>query len=375
MKRHFLIRLVLFLLPVAAYSTVVFVAPYYNGEYLPLDRVIQLQLGAEPVLYGPGFTENEYMYKFLAAQARQPEVLVLGSSRSMQMRAGFFNRNPEAFYNAGGAGRGFKQMQRFLTSLSETHLPDVVLLEISQSWAAGSRAPLTYDEGSISPDFAQILNTSRLIFAEILRGNLRAEHLFSRRDPLTGYFALGYNAVTYGDGFRNDGSRQHGRLITAALPISTRLYPHFVQQKNGTAHFARGAEPDPAALEDLRLLLEECKKLNLRVIGYSPTYAPSLYEAMLADGQHDYLQHLEPTLSALFKEYGFAYFDFSNAAWLGATDDDMFDGIHPTEYVTLLEYIRLLKALPDVLGSYSDLEYLERISQNAENPFEVFGRL
>lgn len=75
----------------------------------------------------------------------------------------------------------------------------------------------------------------------------------------------------------------------------------------------------------------------------------------------------------LFETYGFTYFDFTNPVNLGVTDDEMIDSIHGSEYVTLLIYIQMLENSPDVLGQYSDLEYLERIAGGVNNPFEIFG--
>ena len=67
---------------------------------MPLPAVIQMQAGGEPVLYRVGYGNRDQDYKLMSVEYRQPEVLMIGSSRVLQFRGQFLNNEPDIFYNA-----------------------------------------------------------------------------------------------------------------------------------------------------------------------------------------------------------------------------------------------------------------------------------
>src|SRR5207248_547269 len=118
-------------------------------------------------------------------------------------------------------------------------------------------------------------------------------------------------------------------------------------------------ELSQTALNELDGILKYAKEHGIFVIGFAPPYAPTIYGEMMADGKHTYIPKEITALQEMFKRYEFGYFDFSDATQLGATEEDMVDSFHASEFINLRMYLRMLTTLPDVLGPYSDLAYLQ----------------
>jgi hypothetical protein len=116
-------------------------------------------------------------------------------------------------------------------------------------------------------------------------------------------------------------------------------------------------------LDEVEALLTFARARGIDVVGFAPPYAPGLYRMMEEDGRHTYRAKSALRLAAAFERQGFRFFDFSDAAAVGAGDDDMFDGFHASEFVCLKMYLAMLESLPETLGRHSDLASLrERAS-------------
>ncbi|MBZ0286501.1 MAG: hypothetical protein K8I30_02725, partial [Anaerolineae bacterium] len=98
--RNFALKLGLFLLPFILLLGTPLALAVYSGEAMPLYLVDQLTAGDQPAIYAPALPGIEFAYKLRELQARQPEVVVTGSSRMYMFRAELFHKNPDAFYNA-----------------------------------------------------------------------------------------------------------------------------------------------------------------------------------------------------------------------------------------------------------------------------------
>ena len=123
---RFLVKLVLFVAPIAVYVALTAAIPLYAGEFSAVDEVAARQSAGEAILYGPAYRDNYYVFKRASTIHRRPDVLVLGSSRSMQFRAGLFGPN-ERFYNAGGAAQSIFEARRFVMDLPADSLPRVLM--------------------------------------------------------------------------------------------------------------------------------------------------------------------------------------------------------------------------------------------------------
>jgi hypothetical protein len=180
-------------------------------------------------------------------------------------------------------------------------------------------------------------------------------------------------ALIRGDGYRNDGSRQIGRLLLDPSSIPARRQGDLELAKRGAGIYRPGVAVSEAMLKHLDTLLRTARAKNITVIGFAPAFMPSVYTAMLVGGQHTYLPKAAARIQTVFAGHSYPFYDFSDAADLGSDDDEFFDGWHPTELMCLRLYLALLQAEPERLGVYTDRAALERLANEAKNPLNVFG--
>ncbi len=368
---RFVLRLALYALPFAIPFLLLTGFMIYTGESMPLDMVARMQMGDEPVLYRPRYGNRDLDFKTISANLRQPDVLIAGSSRVLQFRSLFFDKAPNEFYNAGAPAWQLGDVRRLLDGLTFT--PRVLILGLDQPWFndayAGEPIPAPVS------DFAELFMVNRSFLQDVLSGEAFDLGMYLRRvEPEHGGLALGLRAIRDGHGFRNDGSEQYGDFLVAHW-----LYPenerqrHLDDLRDGKDMYVYGDTVSAARLQQLDDLLRWCAERGIFVIGYLPSYMPTLYPQMLGDGNHTYIEKLDAAVAPLFAGRGFAFFDFSDGAALGATDEDFFDGWHASERINLRLYEHMIDGLPDLLGGYSDPAYLQAADAAAADTFEVFG--
>jgi len=356
---RFLVKAVLFFTPIALYVALTAAIPLYAGEFSPVEEVASRQAAGEPILYGPAYRDNYYVFKLASAIRRRPDVLVLGSSRSMQFRAGLFGPN-ERFYNAGGAAQSIAEARRFVTDLPAASMPRLLIVGLDQPWfnarTGGQHAPsriphqIAAERGTAAN---RAMNTSRFFFWDLCQGKIPVRQLLRGRDPVYGQTAIGIAAAVRGAGFRNDGSYQYGWLLNPD-PVDRRLAEGYQRLRDDTGHLTRGDAVSQPGLDEVEALLGFARARGIDVIGFAPPYAPGIYRKMAEGGRHTYLADSASRLGAAFARHGFRFFDFTDAAGVGAEDDDMIDDVHASEVVCLKMYLAMLESLPGTLGRHSD---------------------
>lgn len=371
---RFWLKLAIFVFPFAVVFLVLTGLMIYTGESMPLAWVAQMQMDDPAVLYRPRYGNRDQQFKIVSTNLRQPQIVALGSSRVLQFRAGFFDRQPDAFYNAAGPAWTLDTVIHVYDSFETA--PRLLILAIDLPWfnPAYQPQPLPAPESDLQHAFE--VDTG--VLHDLLTGVSFDRPGFSLRDYLErrsgDYLALGLRAIRDGHGFRGDGSEQYGDFLVAHWlnPTDSRQI-HAVWLRDGQEMYAFGEAFDPAALANLRHLLDAARARGTTVIGILPSYTPSIWAAMTADGQHRYIDSLIPALSGLFAEYDFPFFDFSDGASVDTPDDDFFDGWHASELGNLRLYLRMVEALPDLLDAYSDTDALRARADSAANTWDVFG--
>lgn len=381
-KRRFWIKLGIFLAPVALYLASTAGLGFRAGEFTALSEVARLQSGEEEVLYGRAYRDNYFAFKLISTKFRKPELLVLGSSRSMQFRASLANQAPERFYNAGGAVQSAFEIRPFLRELeSAGALPGVLVLGLDQPWFNGTvstgsslrRIISQMDEEAVTP-MNRCLAVSRSIFSDLLTGKVRPGRILSGRDPLFGNRAIGVSALMRGRGFRPDGSYRYD-FLKAPPPTDRRLEDGCRLLREGTGHFAPGNTVYAAALREIDSVLAFCAGKGIVVAGFAPPYAPSLRREMDSGGRHSHLRASADSLIRLFQTRGFVFRDFGDAASVDGGDEDMIDAFHGSEYVYLQIYRGLLDAAPTALGRFSDPATLAAVAARPRSArLLAFGR-
>ena len=129
MKR-FLKILALFLAPVILLLGVFSLALVRSGELTPTADIEAAALNGGLELFGLAYRDDTRALKQAVANARGADVLVLGTSRSMQLRGAFFAS--DSFYNAGGGIAYISQAQVFLENMPPDARPKHLLLVLDQ---------------------------------------------------------------------------------------------------------------------------------------------------------------------------------------------------------------------------------------------------
>lgn len=375
-KRRFLLKLILFALPFAIPFFVLCGFLIYTGEAMPLWLVARIQMSDSPVLYRPRYGNRDPEFKTLSANLRQPQVITIGSSRVLQFRSLFFDKQPHEFYNAGGPGWTLDQVQTLLQGLTFT--PKVVIIGLDQPWFNDAYV----NDSPVPPptnDFANIFMINRSFLQDVIAGQTfdferDIGRYLKRIEPGHGGLALGLRAIRDGHGFRNDGSEQYGDFLVAHwLDMPTERRNHLDMLRDGQDMYVDGSTVSATRLQQLDDVLAWCKQRGIFVIGFQPSFMPSLYPQLIGDGKHTYVLKLDAAIQPIFQKYGDTYFNFADSSELGATDDDFFDGWHASEQINMRLYMRMLQALPGQLGQYSNLSFLQTTDANVKDTFEVFG--
>lgn len=367
---RFLLKLALYALPFLIPLLLLTGFMLYTGESLPLRIVADMQVN-EPIVYRPRYGNRDLAFKTLSANLRQSAVLSAGSSRVLQFRAQFFNRQPDQFYNVGAPAWTLDQVEQLLHDLTFT--PRILILGLDQVWFNDAYNPDVIDPPM--SDFAHIDAVNRAFLHDVLIGEqFNIPRYLARVEPGEGGLALGLRAIRDGHGFRSDGSEQYGDFLVARwLDPQTERQRHLDYLRDGAEMYVEGDTVSQSRLAQLAALLDWCDERGIVVVGFLPSFTPTLYQQMSAGGNHTYIQQLDAVLQPMFEQYGFAYFNFSDGASLGATDADFFDGWHASERIYLRLYQQMLAARPDLLGAYSDPAFLAAADASTTDTFRVFG--
>lgn len=330
-----------------------------SGENLEPYDLVERTVNGEDLAIELYYSGSEFTawYKGKVAFARGAEVLALGTSRVMQLRACML---PGAdFYNAGGTNSHLTTMVDFLEHFEPENLPDTILLGLDQyffssSWMVSDSAlPWTYHYANLG----KIPLTS--ILSQYGSGKFTLRSLYTAPEKY-----IGLPAATQRRGFLKDGSYYYGQQALDGVVDLT--FADAIQRiQRGGARFEPCAEISPDSLARLTELLDWCETHGITVVAFVPPYPPSVYNAMIASGQYPYLDGLFPALREVFEQYpDFELYDFTLVE--GATDEQFVDGLHGGDVV----YARMVEQMAEdgCLGQYTDRETLEALIAGAENP-------
>ncbi len=373
-----LIRWLVNLLPFALAFTTISAYTLYTGEAMPLRMVVNWQMHELETVYRPRYGNRDLQFKTLAINMRRPEVLAIGSSRILQFRAGFFNLQPEVFYNAAAPAWRLEQVAQVLYNLEADALPRVIMLALDAPWFNEAY------RGDVFPpprsDFEQLVFANRALLEDIhnrvplTRSGFRLAQYGQRRVPNTQSLALGMRAIRDGHGFRSDGSELYGDFLVAGwLHMPNMRDLHMRLMREGRDMYVYGDQVNRAMLTQLAHLLAWAVDHEITVVGFLPAYMPSLWQQMQTRGQHSYMNALTPELERLFIAYQFPFFDFSDGRTTQTADWEFFDGWHASELGNLRLYIHLASALPEVFTPYSDVERLRVLAHSSGSTWDVFG--
>jgi hypothetical protein len=101
-----------------------------SGELLLAKDIASAQ-SANDVLYGTATNHNTYQYKLELYRKWKPDIVAVGSSRTLQLRGNFFNT---PFVTMGGAMNSLKEGELLWEDMLRIHQSKVVLLGLDFWW-------------------------------------------------------------------------------------------------------------------------------------------------------------------------------------------------------------------------------------------------
>jgi hypothetical protein len=320
-----------------------------TGECFHVDQVVQAQSGPQEVLFGAAYGAPDAAFKLRRTLLEKPQVLVIGSSRVLNIRRDFI-RPEVTFYNAGRISDKIWNLRQALMRIPPDQLPSHLIVGIDQyqfNAAACDDTPQAITTAMVEKRFSteqdgwiRLPEIAPLMLKDILSGKIHP------RTESPGWQPIGLAATMNGCGFRNDGSYRYGDVIStppASRSAADRLASSLKRIRKGSRSFEHGQSIHQPNISEIGELLEWCRKHHIHVIAYLPPYAPSTLNAMRREpAPYAYLPLVHSTLKPLFDRYGFIVHDFTEVP--GATDDQFIDGFHPSERVDaeILLHIALL---------------------------------
>jgi hypothetical protein len=326
------------------------------GENTGFREIVAEQLATDGV-YGTALSQNPYAHKMELVKAIKPEVLAVGSSRTMLFRRAFFTAS---FANAGGAVNYIAEGLDFLRELARFHKPKVVILGLDFWWFAG-RYPQPksfpyHDNDGRKLTFEKLTTP----FTWLRRGDITVADYASilltarRTNPVTNHHSLGVRAITRGDGFRADGSYLFGRLVFGFHDAFTdeRFADTLRRVEAGTFQFVHDQGLDPERMAQLDELIRFCRDQGIRLVLVLPPITDAVYQAMMRRPErYGHLAALRRAVKTLPVE---AY-DFTEMSSLGSTDCECADGFHGGD----VTYQRLLLKIAETNPGSALVAYLD----------------
>lgn len=377
MLRRFLLRLAALLAPFALFLGFPFAVMWMAGEFTSLEKVAAAQQGPAEVIYLPAYSNGFRQLKIVMTSLRRRPVMAVGTSRVMQIRAAFF-RDPSAFYNAGGAVYDMSQFDEFLDVIGSDPAaqPRVLIVGFDQNFFNGAWQPPEIDtfvrENRLVANGKAFQRTWKYVYRDYLRRKISLREI--ARHAREGR-RFGLSAMMTGSGFRNDGSyfyaSEIGRASRGQFPVAERIAPHLNEIEARDTRLMLGSTVSAAALEELEQFLDRCRRRGIHVVAFLPPYAHEVYARLHASPRHRYIDRIAPAIAPRFRARGYTLADYSDLAALGASDNEVIDGIHASEKA----YLRVLLALAKedlVLRQYVDIPRLEQTLMSSKNDLEVF---
>lgn len=367
----FFFKVTLLLLPVLF----LYIFPTYveikSGEFVPLSTVIEKQLDTDTqVIYGPAFSDQTTYHKAQMVKRLEPQVLALGNSKLLTLRAPFFNEGV-TFYNAGGIVGEIGGFRKFLEATKAK--PEILiitveplyfdpLLVISTSTLDKKYQPVPY----LTKISSIVVKDWVTVYVDYFKKKFTLRELTPSNPSVE---TIGLNARINGSGFRNDGSYHYGRQYESKRLTQEKIGKAITYIENKTSIESKEFFSSSARRE-LDELLRYCKENGIYVIGYIPPTPKAIEDTYKKFPRYDYMLQTESLTAPLFKKYGFEVYDFYSMARLGAGDEETIDEYHTSERVMVRVLLKILDTNTQ-LKQVTSKAHLKKILLNAKDQNDV----
>lgn len=341
---RFCVHLCVFWLPFLVLLFVFESTLWRHGEIWPIKRVVEHQnVFPNSIFLRQLFDQRYSNYHYLYLKDHAPDVVALGSSRTMMFRKEMFGDDAQRFRNAGGSLWVASDLNSFLDALPNFR-PRVVIFGVDQWWLnADIRAPQSFSDSMRSEDpifdwRGHVTGCRRFIrdprAAELLLGSSNTDRI--------GLAARFSNA-----GFRSDGSWKLGIPAPTTVGgwrfVDRASVPHRIRIMEPGDHFAATKGVGPSELHQIRRGLMRLKERGCLVVGFAPPFSSESAILMKTlPSQSGLWSEYQERIPDLFRDLDLPFIDASTPSKLGLDDRYMSDGYHAVETLHLHLLLRML---------------------------------
>ena len=352
-----LLKLLILVLPFVIISIPILL----SGEFLSGKLVSVLQQKYDfSILYGP-IAESQYrFYKSESTRIVKPSVILMGDSRALVIHSFFFNEDI-IFYNTGYTVTNTAEMQYFLESQDTSNM-DVIIFALNHFSFNINWSDVGYPnhQDYITPHPPDYIANIKSQIDYLQSSRKAGKSVLTKNIFDTGL--LGLNAVINSNGMLNDGSYFYGEIHYKeddGQDTQGRMEDTLDRIENANRRFQHGERANPNAIHYLELFLQYCKDNDIYVICFAPPYAPIVNKAMKERGDaYAYQYETLEIVPRIFENFGYEFYDYTDASFLGCTDDFYLDGFHGSDVVFLRMFIDMIEH-GSRLGRYCALDDLQ----------------
>lgn len=364
--RRYLLLLLLFSAPLFALVLLNFLFLKNSGELLPVETIVSRQQ-KDPrfCIYGDALRSLTYPYKMEAYGRRKSEVVVIGSSRMLQLRERFF---ADSFYNFGSAMTNVNEGMDLIEGiLRSPHKPRTVIIGTDFWWFNGSFVPpipyrpspkpVAQFEGYFLFKPFQWMRDGKITLADYTQTILGKED--GKRCN------IGIAAIKNRTGFGPDGSHYYGLdKMKPALEEGVEVFNEVPDVLGNTGRFAWVPSADPVHRETFFRLVDRLRSHGIEVIVVFPPFPSPIVDAMQIDPKrYSVFGELQEEL----QKKGVSFLDATDPKSIGSSDCEFIDSVHAGDVAAA----RMLMALDErrrtagltPLGNTAALERL--VKENA----------
>ena len=303
-------------------------------------------------LYGSALHDQElFDYKLALVREARPEVVAIGSSRTLKLRHRFFRR---PFITMGGGIHTMQDAYRALQEISAAHPPSLVLLFPDYWWfnaaSAGSSAPSAQSVslaagpvGGTVPHSASLLPPWMVLPSKWLwQGRVTAGDYWRTvlgRPGRVPYPTYGILALSGSRGYAADGAYYDLQFLAEGHRAGVTRFSVLTEEAaKGNPSFRYGEAVDPQAWALLEEAIRLAAERGVRVIVVAAPVAPSVVTQMRAlDPRYAYVEAFRRRLGTLAA----AHYDFHDPQRLGLREAQFLDDVHATD----AGYAKLIQAI------------------------------
>jgi hypothetical protein len=285
-------------------------------------------------LYGSAVHNATFAYKFALYDLAPPEVVALGSSRAMQIRAEMFRR---PFLNLGGLMENPREGRLVADALlARARRPGVAIVTVDFWWFNGERPerrsfPEHAERGTPLSSDALLLPFRWLADGRVAPGfYARTVALGLPPDPAFPP-SFGVRAATTHAGFTPDGAWNYWNLAGGFTPGDAGFAAGLAQIRRGAENYRHGRRFDEARWSEFVAMVRALNGAGIRAIVLNPPLAPAARAQMRAQGaDFAFAAEFRRRLATLTVPV----FDFQDDAAIAPSNCEFLDLHHAGDVVT-----------------------------------------